>query len=254
MYEKSIFVFRRDLRLVDNTGLIQALNNSKYVIPCFIYDENILKSKKNSEFRCNFLNESLVELDDQLKKKKSSLQIFHGKPEKIINDVIQSNNVDAVFLNTDFTDYSIKRDDKINKVCKNTKIDFHSTLDYLLHNPNDIKTNDEKPYTIYSHFYKKARQYTVRKVLKNSKSNFYSNSISKESIKSPTESVVSGGRNSAIQILKNLHNFRNYDKARNYPWMDSTTKLSAHNKFGTVSVREVYHATLEKLGKDHTLM
>ncbi|MHA7647781.1 cryptochrome/photolyase family protein [Nitrosopumilus sp. S4] len=256
MYKKSLFVFRRDLRLDDNTGLIQALNNSKYVIPCFIYDDNILQSSRNSEFRNNFLNESLMELDEELKKKKSSLQIFKGSPERIIKELISIHKIDAVFLNTDFTNYSLKRDAKINQLCKNSKVAFHNILDFLLHNPNDIKTNEGKPYTIYSHFYKKARQFPVRKILKNSKSNYYAKNISSASIISPTnlESQISGGRNSALHILKNLDKFQDYDKARNYPALDSTTKMSAHNKFGTVSIREVYHAILDALGQDHTLM
>ena len=41
------------------------------------------------------------------------------------------------------------------------------TLDFLLHNPNEIKTNDGSPYTIYSFFYKKARQFPIKKIVKN---------------------------------------------------------------------------------------
>ena len=38
--EKSLFIFRRDLRLEDNTGLISALSQAaEHVIPCFILDE-----------------------------------------------------------------------------------------------------------------------------------------------------------------------------------------------------------------------
>ena len=37
-YKKSLFLFRRDLRLEDNTGLSKALQNSEEVIPCFIFD------------------------------------------------------------------------------------------------------------------------------------------------------------------------------------------------------------------------
>ena len=36
-FEKSLFLFRRDLRLEDNTGLIFALKNSSSVIPAFIF-------------------------------------------------------------------------------------------------------------------------------------------------------------------------------------------------------------------------
>ena len=75
MYKKTLFIFRRDLRIEDNIGLIESLQNSKEVIPCFIYDENIIKKLKDSKFRWNFLNESLVDLDNELKKKGTSLQI-----------------------------------------------------------------------------------------------------------------------------------------------------------------------------------
>ena len=45
----SIFWFRRDLRLEDNLGLIQSLQNSTEVIPCFIYDENLIKNDNVEE-------------------------------------------------------------------------------------------------------------------------------------------------------------------------------------------------------------
>lgn len=40
----SIFWFRRDLRLEDNTGLSQALKSGFPVLPIFIFDKNILNS------------------------------------------------------------------------------------------------------------------------------------------------------------------------------------------------------------------
>ena len=38
----SIFWFRRDLRLVDNSALNLALSNKFQVLPVFIFDEEIL--------------------------------------------------------------------------------------------------------------------------------------------------------------------------------------------------------------------
>ena len=35
---KSLFVFRQDLRLEDNLGLIQAMESSEGVLPIFILD------------------------------------------------------------------------------------------------------------------------------------------------------------------------------------------------------------------------
>jgi deoxyribodipyrimidine photo-lyase len=45
-YQKSLFIFRRDLRLEDNTtALIDALKSSECIIPCFILDPRQVESK-----------------------------------------------------------------------------------------------------------------------------------------------------------------------------------------------------------------
>ena len=42
-YQKAIFIFRQDLRIRDNSGLIKAISESKEIIPLFIFDTTILK-------------------------------------------------------------------------------------------------------------------------------------------------------------------------------------------------------------------
>ena len=256
MYKKTLFIFRRDLRLEDNIGLFESLENSTEVIPCFIYDENLIRNLKDSKFRWNFLNESLVDLDTELGKKGTRLQILEGKPEKILDRIIKKYNIDAVFLNTDFTNYSQSRDEKIYQSCKKNKISFHSTLDFLLHNPNEIKTNEGSPYTIYSFFYKKARQFPIKKIVKNIQKNYSKEIISDDQIKKSKikNNEIRGGRKGALKILRGLDKFRDYDKVRDFPGLNQTTMLSAHNKFGTVSVREVHKEIKEVLGSDHTIM
>ena len=261
LHKKSLFVFRRDLRLEDNTGLIHALKTSETIIPCFIYDDFILKKFKDSTFRLDFLNESLRELDLELKKKNSSLQMFEGNPSKVIEDLITENNhtIDAVFLNVDFTSYSRSRDAEIHSICKKNNVNFYQILDFLLHNPNDIKTNNHDcPYTVYSFFNKKARQYHVRKIQRNYGKNYSDKITSKTNIRdniSTKNLKTSGGRKAGMNILKNLDKFRDYKNTRDFPEFDgATTKLAPHNKFGTVSIREVYHAIRDTLGPNHTLI
>ena len=113
MNKKALFLFRRDLRLEDNLGLIQSLVNSEAVIPCFIYDINLVKKLKFQNYRWDFLNQSLSDLRGQLKSKKSNLQIFEGDPSEIIKNIIIDQKIDSVFCNIDFSEYSKKRDEKI---------------------------------------------------------------------------------------------------------------------------------------------
>ena len=256
MYEKSIFLFHRDLRIEDNIGLIDALNNSKEVIPCFIYDSNLIKKLKEAKFRWNFLNESLLDLDENFKKKGIRLQIVEGITEKSLEKIVKKHKIESIFSNTDFSNYSQKRDEKIYQMCKKNKITFHSSLDFLLHNPHDIKTNENSPYTIYSFFYKKAKIFPTRNVTKNTKKNYSNEIISNSSIIKPkiTDLEIKGGRKEALKILKNLESFTDYDKVRDFPGLNQTTLLSAHNKFGTISIRETYAQIKEVLGINHTIM
>ena len=258
LYKKSLFLFRRDLRLEDNTGLIYALKNSEEVIPCFIIDSKIMSNFKNSIHRVEFLNQSLVDLDEQLNKRKSNLKIFNGDTKEIIKKIILEQKIDGVFLNGDYTRYAQNREVEIQKICNENKIKFNKYADYLLHIPDEIKTKKGTPHTIYSHFFKTSKIIPVRKIIKNDFSNYYKDEIkyciSAEIIKKTGKKNINGGRRNALKILKNICMFKDYQKTRNYPALDKTTKLSTHIRFGTVSIREIYHTIKENLGSEHILI
>ena len=44
-YEISVYIFTRDLRLVDNTSLINASKMSNYIIPIFIFTPEQISNK-----------------------------------------------------------------------------------------------------------------------------------------------------------------------------------------------------------------
>jgi len=62
--KKSIFWFRRDLRLEDNTGLFQALSQSNTVQPVFIFDEAILDELPEDDPRVNFIYDNLFQISN----------------------------------------------------------------------------------------------------------------------------------------------------------------------------------------------
>ena len=134
MYNKSIFIFRRDFRLTDNLGLIEAIKNSKEIIPIFIFTpEQIDKNKYKSDNAIQFMIESLFELEKKIKKKKGKLYYFYGKQDDIIKKIITKNkDIDSIYFNKDWTPYAIKRDEQINKICKKNKVKI--ILYYLLIN------------------------------------------------------------------------------------------------------------------------
>jgi deoxyribodipyrimidine photo-lyase len=67
------------------------------------------------------------------------------------------------------------------------------------------------------------------------------------------DSLLVGGRTSALERLKQVKHFKEYDSTRN-DLTQNTTMLSAYLKYGCVSVREVYSVMLKQFSKSHPLI
>ncbi len=136
-FAKSLFLFRRDLRLEDNTALIFALENSKVVITAFIFTpEQIEHNPFRSDHSLKFMIESLKDLEDQLHRKKGKLYFFKGSPQEVVNQCVTKLHIEALCVNQDYTPYSRQRDEKLEQVCKTHNIPFYSFHDALLHPPD----------------------------------------------------------------------------------------------------------------------
>lgn len=261
--EKILFIFRRGLRIHDNTGLMAALEDSKTVIPVFIFDPNqIGKNPYKSNNSIQFMVESLEDLDKSLRKRGSKLWYFHGNPEKVVKKLLKDDEaIDAVYVNMDYTPYSISRDKKLAKVCKKMDVEFKQFEDYLLMPVNKIKTKSGTPYKVFTAFYNAGKRLSVRKSKKNNYKGGYlsgktklvgqiNNTKIKQFYKENDEVVVRGGRKECLRILKSVvpSIAKKYNKDRNTPSID-TTRLSAYNKFGCCSIREVYEAFVKATNK-----
>src|SRR5690606_33738844 len=113
LYNLSLFIFRRDLRIEDNTALLEAAKFSKKILACFIFDSaqshnNPYFSKHAFQFMC----ESLEILQQQI-----PLHIFYGNPKNIVEECIKKHKIQAVFFNKDYTPFSKNRDECIQKTC-----------------------------------------------------------------------------------------------------------------------------------------
>src|SRR5690606_24933292 len=107
----SIFWFRRDLRLEDNTGLYHALNGDLDVLPLFIFDTNILdRLPDNDDARVTFIYERLKKLNQQLNIISASILIKHGTPEEVWDNLLKEYDVKNVYTNHDYEPYGIERD------------------------------------------------------------------------------------------------------------------------------------------------
>lgn len=209
--------------------------------------KNAYKSVKAIQF----MMESLHDLQAQFQKKRARLFLFHGISEKVIAKMISSQKINAVFLNKDYTPFSVRRDQLIERDCKKRSVDFCAYDDALLQPPNSALKSDKSPFHIFTPFYRHLKKIPVNVPIKNIYNNYYVQSISNAVDQTvfhkilPYQSMHStqkGGRTVCLQILKNLKKNTHYTNDRDFPYKNATTGLSPHLKFTTCSVREMYHA------------
>lgn len=244
-----LFIFRRDLRINDNTTLyhIKSKYQNAKILPIFIFNKNQIDEKINKYYSANavqFMFECLEELD--------FINYYHTLNEiEIIEKLYKKYNFNIIAYNKDYTPYAKRRDETIEKWANKNNIKIISDEDYTLHNMGEITKDDNKPYLKFTPYYKKAIIKKPRAIVNNNSNNYIKddNSLSyKEMVKlyKPKNNdylLVKGGRNNALNIIKTIKSgkFNNYDEERDYPYLDKTTKLSAYIKFGCISIREIYY-------------
>ncbi|MBA42912.1 MAG: deoxyribodipyrimidine photolyase [Magnetococcales bacterium] len=267
-FKNSLFIFRRDYRIVDNYGLIECCKNSENVYPIFIFTPEQIDDKKNkykSNNSVQFLVESLRDLKKQIQKQNGILGVYYGEVIDVLDKLTDAKDFDAIYVNEDYTPYSKKRDLKIKEFCDENTIIFNQIDDMLLYPVNKVFTDSQKPYTIFTPYMKKAKElFNVKKPKKIKNYNFskqrtiideiINDSDMNDFYKENKNIKVRGGRALALKIFKNIvPTLKDYNKTRDIP-TNNNTNLSAYIRFGCVSLRECYWTFRNKLGKDTELI
>jgi deoxyribodipyrimidine photo-lyase len=240
MIMRCAFLFRRDLRLFDNTGLNAAAMECDEVMPVFVLDpRQLIKNDYKSNYAISFMLNSISELDGELRKMGAGLTLLEGEAEQVVPDL----QVDAIFANNDYTPFAIMRDDLIKKRAERRQMKVKYFHDYLLSDPADFVKRGA-PYSVFSHFYNDALSRPVPKPLTKMPRKWFSEEtdVNLTTLKDPEikTTILHGGRTEGLRLLERASGLK-YER-RNYPAEEQTTMLSAHIKFGTISIREVYHA------------
>jgi deoxyribodipyrimidine photo-lyase len=155
----TLFWFRRDLRLQDNTALYFALSGDVPVLPLFIFDRDILdRLEDKQDRRVEFIHLTLEEIQDELQKTGSSLLIRSGTQLQVWKNLLEEYDIAAVYTNHDYEPCATQRDKAVEKLLTSRGIEFHTCKDQVIFEKNDILTAEEKPYTVFFPYRNKWRK------------------------------------------------------------------------------------------------
>jgi deoxyribodipyrimidine photo-lyase len=258
-----IFWHRRDLRISDNLGLAEAYKQSKKVIGLFCFDPQILNQNDLAPARVTYMIGCLQELQNNYRKLGSDLLILHDDPLKAIVNLAEGLNAVKVIWNLDVEPFSQVRDENVKKALQTKSIQVENYWDQLLHFPGEVLTQSKKPYTVYTPFWRNWSQLPKPQIVLTPPA---LQSLTPEEIEItqkleviPLPSaddlgyswhnplLLQPGENAALERLEQFcsDNLMYYQENRNFPAIDGTSQLSAALKFGAISIRTIWHKTVE---------
>ncbi len=247
----SVFWLRRDLRLHDNAGLYHALKESNHpVLPLFIFDQNILEELNDpADARVNFIHQALQSLKEELRDMGSDLLVKHGRPKEVWKDVLRDYEVEAVYTNRDYEPYAIERDEAISQLLESKGGSLKTYKDHVIFEKEEVVKQDGDPYTVFTPYKRKWLE-KLHSIPEEGHVSFYFKAY-------PTQDYFSNFYQVKLDQLPTLDSIgfepadcefpdsqvsssliKKYDKTRDYPALDGTSRLGVHFRFGTISIRD----------------
>jgi deoxyribodipyrimidine photo-lyase len=245
----TIFWFRRDLRIDDNTGLYFSLKDSNNVIPLFIFDTLILhKLEEKEDSRISFIYFQIKTLKEYFEKKGSSLIVKIGKPIEVFNELNDTYQIKSIYANEDYEPYARDRDTEIHTFLKSHNIAFHLFKDQVILAKDDVLKKDGKPYTVFTPYMKMWKSHFYSQQIPGYDiTGFDHNFFMTKHFRLPgiEETGFTKSDKDFPSSELNIEKIRNYDKTRDYPALNGTSRLGIHLRFGTISIRKLVQVAQE---------
>ncbi len=250
----SIFWFRRDLRADDNAGLYHALKGAHPVLPLFIFDRNILDEIPEKDARVEFIHQTVADLKHRIETLGGSMLVRYGKPEQVWPQILQEFTIGAVYTNRDYEPYALSRDAGVMALLAEKNIPLHTFKDHVIFEKDEVLKADGTPYTVFTPYSKKwleklqsrwgageAGGDRVSFYLSSYPNEWYFDNFLKTAPLTMPDLADLGFQPAGIAfppatVTRGL--IRNYDRTRDFPAQNGTSRLGLHFRFGTVSIRE----------------
>ena len=119
----NVFWFKRDLRLIDNDALTEAIQSKDPLLLIYLFESVVINDQHTSKKHINFIKESISDLNSSLKKFDTHIHVYECELTNFFQKLLKKYNVKSVF-STEETglDISFNRDISFKSFCKKTNI------------------------------------------------------------------------------------------------------------------------------------
>lgn len=213
------------------------------MLPVFIFDTKILsKLTDKTDRRVQFIYDRVIELKCQLEDIGSTLLIFYGTPETAFAELTNTYEIKTIFTNHDYESYAISRDAKLSHWLREKKIAFETFKDQCIFEKKEVVKDDLKPYTVFTPYKKKWLKNLSAFYLKSYPTEkYFANWAQVKPATAPQLEDLGFTRDPNFVYPPaefNKADLKKYALTRDFPGLDTTSRLGLHLRFGTLSIRK----------------
>jgi deoxyribodipyrimidine photo-lyase len=254
----SILWLRRDLRIHDHPALHAALNAADQVLPVFVLDDSVFAGKWGSADRTHFMLESLAELRKAFEARGGTLLVRRGKPSDVIPALAFELGASQVHATSDAAPFALARDADVAAALSAVGAELVRHPGTYCADIAQIRTKEDKPYTVFSPFARNWAEAPRRKVLGAPKSVASPGidpgeipTVEELGLKRVLTDPLPGGESAARAQMEawlsdGVHRYKElHDDLPSH-----TSLLSPHLHIGTLSSRELEARVAELPGKN----
>jgi len=257
-HKPAILWLRQDFRLEDNPALNAASEHP--LLALYIWDEEDPKPPGGAARW--WLSRSLSSLRSSFQEHCVQLVFKRGSPLEILKELIDETKACAVYWNRCYEPHAMKRDREIKAHLRDMGIICESFNASLLAEPWELQTKSEKPYQVFTPFWKAFQCLNFPKPLPTPNICGYKPAVSTDDIQawglnpalwgSGLQNTWRPGEAGAWEKMDRFLEGRieKYAIQRDFPSGNFTSRLSPHLHWGEISPGQIWQVVNHLYGED----
>ena len=266
--DRALVWLRRDLRADDHAALHHALGAARQVWFCFVFDSTILDALPRADRRVEFIRDSLVGVDAELRALAAShgiegagLIVRHGAAADEIPRLAAALRAQAVYANHDDEPAALARDTRVRGRLADIGVALHTSKDHVVFERSEVLTMSGGAFSVFTPYknawLKKLDPFYLKAYPLAHHADALAPRPAGETL--PTlESIgfqrtnlhtlrLPSGPAGAQELLDDfLGRIDRYHDTRDFPAVKGPSYLSTHLRFGTVSIRRLAREAFQR--------
>lgn len=199
------------------------------------------------------IHAALVKLNDAMLGNRCNVGMYLGNPKAVFESLLKSYKIKSVFTNRDYEPYAIKRDKSIKSFLEKKNITFISIKDQVIFEKDEVVKDDGNPYKVYTPYSRKWIEKLNSIGFETCESELKLNSLANFSLPYLSLKEIGFDEKQFNIPVFNIDSERiaKYEETRNFPYLNSTSRIGAHLRFGLISIRKLVEKALLNTNKTY---